>query len=66
MKAKDLKGATAAELAAKDAELKKELFNVRFQLHTGRLENTAKVSLLKKDIARVKTILTAKRGQETL
>ncbi len=62
MKARELKNATAAELAAKDAELKKELFNVRFQLHTGRLENTAKLSQLRKDIARVKTILREKRG----
>ncbi|MBJ6725846.1 50S ribosomal protein L29 [Geomesophilobacter sediminis] len=62
MKARELNNATAAELAAKDAELKKELFNVRFQLHTGRLENTAKLSQLRKDIARVKTILREKRG----
>ena len=57
-----LQKSTAAELAAKGQELTKELFNVRFQLHTGRLENTAKISLLKKDIARVKTILAEKRG----
>lgn len=62
MKASELKNATAAELEARSAELTKELFNVRFQLHTGRLENTAKLSLLKKDIARVKTILRDKRG----
>lgn len=62
MKASELKNASATELEAKSAELTKELFNVRFQLHTGRLENTSKVSLLKKDIARVQTILRAKRG----
>lgn len=62
MKASELKDATVAELEAKTAELTKELFNVRFQLHTGRLENTSKLSLLKKDIARVKTVLSAKRG----
>ena len=62
MKASELKSATAAELATKSVDLTKELFNVRFQLHTGRLENTAKLSLLKKDIARVKTILREKRG----
>ena len=62
MKASELNSATAAELEAKSAELTKELFNVRFQLHTGRLENTSRVSLLKKDIARVQTILRQKRG----
>jgi large subunit ribosomal protein L29 len=62
MKASELKNATATELEAKSAELTKELFNVRFQLPTGRLENTSKLSLLKKDIARVNTILREKRG----
>jgi large subunit ribosomal protein L29 len=62
MKASELNSATAAELEAKSAELTKELFNVRFQLHTGRLENTSRVPLLKKDIARVQTILRQKRG----
>lgn len=62
MKASELKNASATELQAKSAELTKELFNVRFQLHTGRLENTSKLSLLKKDIARVNTILREKRG----
>ncbi|BCG48446.1 23S ribosomal protein L29p [Citrifermentans bremense] len=62
MKANELKKATAAELEAKGTELTKELFNVKFQLHTGRLENTSKVSNLRKDIARVKTILREKRG----
>ncbi len=62
MKASELKNKTAAELEAKSAELTKELFNVRFQLHTGRLENTSKLSLLRKDIARVNTILRQKRG----
>ena len=50
------------ELRSKDKELTQELFNLRFQLHTGRLENTAKLSAVKKDIARVKTILREKRG----
>ena len=62
MKASELKNATVAELVAKSAELTKELFNVRFQLHTGRLENTSKMSSIKKDIARVQTVLREKRG----
>ncbi|GFO61982.1 50S ribosomal protein L29 [Geomonas silvestris] len=62
MKASELKNATVAELQTKSAELTKELFNVRFQLHTGRLENTSKMSTIKKDIARVQTVLSEKRG----
>jgi large subunit ribosomal protein L29 len=60
MKASDLRAMTREELQAKSDDLVKELFNVRFQLHTGRLGNTAKVSAVKKDIARVKTILQEK------
>ncbi len=62
MKASKLKDMSADELQVKDKELTQELFNLRFQLHTGRLENTAKLSTIKKDLARVKTILREKRG----
>jgi len=62
MKVSKLKDLSADELQSKDKELTQELFNLRFQLHTGRLENTAKLSAIKKDIARVKTILREKRG----
>ena len=50
------------ELMSKDKELVQELFNLKFQLHTGRLENTARISCLRKDIARVKTILGEMKG----
>ena len=62
MKANELRNMTADELQKKDRELVQELFNLRFQLHTGRLENSSRISDVKKDIARVKTILQAKRG----
>ena len=62
MKASKLTDMSMDELLTKDKELTQELFNLRFQLHTGRLENTAKLSTIKKDIARVKTILREKRG----
>jgi len=62
MKVSTLKDMSTDELKSKDRELTQELFNLRFQLHTGRLENTAKLSSVKKDIARVKTILREKRG----
>ncbi len=44
-----------AELVEALAEAKKELFNLRFQLATGQLANTARISEVKKDVARIKT-----------
>ncbi len=60
MKASEIKDLSVEELQAKQAELQEELFNLRFQLHTGHLENTARVSQVRKDVARVKTVLTSK------
>lgn len=62
MKANELRELSQEDLAAKEKELTQELFNIRFQLHTGRLENTAKIDAVRKDVARVKTILQEKRG----
>jgi large subunit ribosomal protein L29 len=62
MKVSKLKDLSADELLSKDKEFTQELFNLRFQLHTGRLENTSRISFIKKDIARVKTILREKRS----
>ena len=62
MKVKELRDMTAGELIKKEKELVQELFNLKFQLHTGRLENSARISTVKKDIARVKTILVGKEG----
>jgi len=62
MKPGELKDLTADELAAKTNELKVELFNARVHKATGQLENTAKLRLLRRDIARVKTILSERRG----
>jgi len=63
MKASELKGMTVEDLQKKVVELNEELFNLRFQLHTGQLENTARVAQTRKDIARVKTILRDKQAQ---
>ena len=49
--------ATDAELLSRLAEYREELFNLRFQLVTGQLENSSRVKLIKKDIARVLTEL---------
>lgn len=60
MKADALREMTKEELASKILELKEELFNLRFQLATGQLENPVRLRHVKKDIARIKTILTEK------
>jgi len=57
MKASELKGLSTTELLEKEKEFKEELFNLRFQLATGQLENTARIKDVRKNIARVKTIL---------
>ena len=60
MKAKELKAMSNTELEAKVSELKAELFNLRFQLATGQLQNTMQITAVKRDIARAKTILRLK------
>jgi large subunit ribosomal protein L29 len=60
MKANEIKDLSVEELQSKAAELEQELFNLRFQLHTGHLENSAKLSQIRKDVARVKTVLNQK------
>ncbi len=57
MKAKELRDLSAQELEKKLADLKEELFNLRFQLATGQLENPMRVRDVRKDIARVKTVM---------
>ena len=56
MKAKELRKLTNEELTAREKELKEELFNLRFQLATGQLENPMRIKEVKKTIARIKTI----------
>ena len=57
MKATEIKEMTNEELMKKLEEFKSELFVLRFQNETGQLENPMKINLIKKDIARVKTVL---------
>ncbi len=61
MKAAELKGMTPDELEDQLAKLKKEQFNLRFQRASGQLENTARVRQVRRDIARIKTVLTSNR-----
>ena len=57
MKASELKEMTVEELQAKRASLKEELFNLRFQLAVNQLENSNRIGAVKKDIARVSTVI---------
>ncbi len=57
MKASELKDLSSAELEQKLAELKQELFNLRFQHAVNQLENPMRMKAVKKDIARIKTVL---------
>ncbi len=60
MKASEFKAMSAAELTKKIDELKEELFNLRFRLATGQLDNVMQINAVKRDIARAMTELTAK------
>lgn len=64
MKAKDFREMSAQELNAKLIELKKELFNLRFQSAVNQLENPMRIKAVKKDIARVLTVLKESDGAE--
>ncbi|MBD8007225.1 MULTISPECIES: 50S ribosomal protein L29 [Bacillaceae] len=57
MKAKEIRDLTTAEIEQNIKSLKEELFNLRFQLATGQLENTARIREVRKGIARMKTII---------
>lgn len=57
MKVKDIRELTTAEMLDQEKQLKEELFNLRFQLATGQLENTARIQEVRKSIARIKTVL---------
>jgi len=61
MKAAELRQMSYAELTEQLAEAKAELFNLRFQLATNQLDNTARIQKVKKDIARINTVM---RSQE--
>lgn len=57
MKANEFRQLSEQELGSKLTELKGELFNLRFQLATGQLDNPMRIKSVRKDIARVKTII---------
>ncbi|WP_172187439.1 50S ribosomal protein L29 [Lentilactobacillus kribbianus] len=57
MKAKEINELTTDQMIEKEKDYKDELFNLRFQLATGQLENTARLKQVRKNIARIKTAL---------
>ena len=60
MKAKDIRALTTDQMLEKEKQYKEELFNLRSQQATGQLENTARLRQVRKNIARIKTILSEK------
>ncbi len=62
MKTSDARAMSLDQLDEEVLKLKKEQFNLRFQRATGQLENTSRVRVLRRDIARIKTVLRAKQA----
>ena len=62
MKAQDARAMTVDQLDDEVLKLKKEQFNLRFQRATGQLENTSRVRVIRRDVARLKTIAAQKRS----
>lgn len=63
MDAQELRSKTPDQLQDQLVALKKEAFNLRFQQATGQLENTARMRLVRRDVARVRTILNQKAAE---
>ena len=59
----ELKGQSVTDLNAQLVEAKKELFNLRFQNATNQLDNTARIKEVRKNIARIQTVITAKAAE---
>lgn len=64
MKPSSIRTLTIDELKQKEQELRRELFNLKFRLATGEVENPMRVRAVKRDIARVLTVMTEKASKE--
>ena len=64
MKASELRDLSPDELAQKAADQRAELFNAKVKHATGQLENTARLGALRKELARVETVLAERRGDQ--
>ena len=60
----DLKAKSASELNTELVAAKKELFNLRFQNATNQLDNTSRIKEVRKNIARIQTVITAKAAEQ--
>lgn len=65
MKAEEFRALTTDQLDEQVSRLKKEQFNLRFQRATGQLENTSRVRIVRRDIARIKTVQAQRRSGAT-
>ena len=63
-KADDFRGKSGDELSGQLSSLKKEQFNLRFQRANGQVENTGRIRSLRRDIARIQTVLTEQRRSQ--
>ena len=63
MKTKELRALSVDDLVKKEQDVREDLFKLRFQHSIRRLENPSKLAVLKKDIARIQTVLTEKKNQ---
>lgn len=66
MKPSELRALSVAELQQKEMDVRKELFNLRFQLSKGELENNMRIRSLRKDIARILTVITEKEKEASV
>lgn len=64
MRASELRNMTVDELRQKEGDFRKELFNLRFQSATGEIQNPKRISAVRKDIARVLTVITQKMKEQ--
>jgi len=64
MKAKELRDLSYEELVRKESDLQTELFNLRFRLATGQLDNPMTIRAVRKDMARVKTVIRQKQAEQ--
>jgi large subunit ribosomal protein L29 len=65
MKVSELRESTVDELLVKEQDMRKELFNLRFQQATGEIENPMRIRAIRKDIAKVLTVITEKKKKSS-
>ncbi len=64
MRASEMKDLTVEELRQKEQDFRKELFNLRFQTVTGEIQNPKRIKAVRKDIARILTVITEKTKEQ--